>query len=214
MKVTFLVEISGDSFANWLEYHTVMDQKDGKLEFPTEKGPIVMRPAIGPSHITYPAEINMWVVSQERPTPVGISFFLVPLVPDRVEVTAECHLPEVMDYFKDLLREIGKRWPETKEWLEKRPEEAAEQTGKPQVYLPTRQKDLLRWRAVWSSPSFRAGLKQGATYEALRKRIKNLGYGLPSSPDTIRKIVRAGTKGLLEPIDFEQLDRLGLKRKH
>ena len=98
--------------------------------------------------------------------------------------------------------------------LEAAPERMAEQRKKPQVYVPTRPKDLLRWRAVWSSPSFRMGLKTGATYETLRKRIENLKYKLPSSSDTIRKIIRAGMAGLLEPIDFEQLDRLGLKRKH
>jgi len=208
VKVTFPLNTGADFFANWLEYHTVMDGKDGKLEFPTEQGRIVLRPAIGPSHITYPTEIDMWVLSEVRPTPVGISFFLVPLAPDRVEVTAECHEPAVIGYFEELLQEIVKVWPGAREWLEATSEPAEGMARPLPREFPKKAETLAKYKQAYSiiknmRKQYRRLYSDGHTEdpepelddyrEALTSKM-----GWKRTRRTIRKVIKLGDKGLLQ----------------
>jgi len=120
MKVALIVGSPAHIFAEWLKYRVLRDEWDGKLDFPTEEGRIVLRAGMlslesGRTEIwlTDIVPFDEDAGKRERQPP-AIDFLVEPLDSERAEVTAECHLPEVTDYFKDLLREIGKRWPEAR----------------------------------------------------------------------------------------------------
>jgi len=118
VKVAFFLDTTADFFAQWLRHYTI---NAPYRHFSTKKGRIALQAAQPPDHITGATRIEMEAIhivpsgedieAGSRPFP-AISFLVVPLAPERIEVTAECLLPVVMGYFKELLTKIGERWPE------------------------------------------------------------------------------------------------------
>jgi hypothetical protein len=122
MQVTFFLDTTGEHFARWLENYT----SDAPYRhFSSERGRIALQRARGPYSITGPTNIEMEGVyikpstnndtEVAQPLPRIILFKVVPLAPTRLEVTAKCTQPVVMDYFKELLMATIERWPEAQQ---------------------------------------------------------------------------------------------------
>jgi hypothetical protein len=122
MQATFFLNTTGEHFARWLENYT----SDAPYRhFSTERGRIALQRARGSHSITGPTNIEMEGVyikpstnndaEMAQPLPRIILFKIVPLAPARLEVTAKCTQPVIMDYFKELLMAIIERWPEVQE---------------------------------------------------------------------------------------------------
>lgn len=116
---TFFLDTSADYFVTWLRDYT---RAAPYRDFPTEKGRINLQsaqPAYRPAGPTEMVMDGFYIApsgdDSERGTHLHrlISFKIVPLGHGRTEVIAECRQPVVMDYFQELLREIGRRWPES-----------------------------------------------------------------------------------------------------
>lgn len=138
MKKRFILDTSTEIFLRWLEDYATSEEgylvsllRRGRSLWQVEVQYPVARPiriGVDPSGI--------WSL-MEKDIPghwlgMLISFRLVPLARERVEVIAECHASWKRDRFKELLSRIAKRWPEAAEaisqWFEPKPEEAVEET--------------------------------------------------------------------------------------
>ena len=121
-KVTLFLDSSEGIFARWLDGHTALISS--RLFF-TEKGYLcVQRARATPGLFQAPSRIDMdaiyvWPsekedVSSAQPIGAVISFKVVPLASERIELTAECSHPVFEDYFAELLTAIEERWPEAR----------------------------------------------------------------------------------------------------
>jgi len=135
MKATFFLNTTPEFFASWLLHRTSEDRIQGELDFLIKEGRIVLHPAEWRPPISNVVEIQMFGTRTMRPSggvqrcegvPHMIRLVAVGLASDRVKVTAECREPAVTEYFEELLREIGKNWPEAKEGLEAVPKPAGQ----------------------------------------------------------------------------------------
>ena len=144
MKVGFVVRTPAHIFAEWLKYQVLGDEWDGRLDFPTEEGRIVLHTTVVSPRTSDRTEISLWATCtvpsdedagrRERRPPV-IDFLVEPLDPKRTEVTAECRLPAVMDYFKELLSRMAERWEGAPEVVS-RPEQETEPRKPPGRPVP------------------------------------------------------------------------------
>lgn len=127
-RETLFLDTTPDIFAQWLEWET---RAASQCYFPSEKGRLVLhraerKPVSIPGILRLEMSANYLVVGEQRaegePPPVfiapladpAVSFEVVPLTPERIRVRAEC-IPEVRGYFRGLLEEIKRRWPQEKE---------------------------------------------------------------------------------------------------
>jgi hypothetical protein len=126
-KETLYLDTTAALFAQWLAECT---QLAPYRRFPTEKGRLVLQSIKPPLSIQAPTALAMdtiHVVPKEDedtelacPVRAAITFRVIPLSSERVEVQAECNQPVVADYFRELLAEIKQRWP-TKEAVSETP---------------------------------------------------------------------------------------------
>jgi NAD-dependent SIR2 family protein deacetylase len=118
IKETLYLNTTATLFAQWLADYTRMAPD---RDFPTEKGRLVLQ-SIKPSiSIQAPTTLAMeafYIVQKKgedaemvRPIGAAITFRVIPLSSERVEVRAECNQPAVADYIRELLAEIKQRWP-------------------------------------------------------------------------------------------------------
>ena len=211
MKITFFLETTTDDFARWLEDYTL---RAPYRDFPTEKGRIVLQPArISFRHPTlgyiridmkalYIAPLDKGNKEAGEPLDSAISFKVMLLASERIEVTAESYQPVVQDYFEELLTDIGRRWPEAKEWLEVKIGQALpddfprkDQTVKRykkayDIILQTRK----RFYDCWKKGDFDNPTPKVQDYKDA------LAYHMGWKPcdKTLRKILRLGDDGYLK----------------
>lgn len=125
-KETLFLDTTPDVFAAWVEGQT---RGVSHLYFPMgENGRLVLhraerKPVSIPGILRLEMSANYLAVGEQQaegePPPVfiapladpAVSFEVVPLAPERIEVRAEC-IPEVRGYFRGLLGEIKRRWPQ------------------------------------------------------------------------------------------------------
>ena len=173
VRRTFFLSTTGEFFWRWLEkyvctipnrHHTRMI---ADLHFPTEDGRIIhlqrFHGPCGPSDVppwslcgilAEPSETFEEAEARARRTHDNwlgdlIWFDAVQLAPERLEVTAQCNHPAVMDYFAELLAEIAKRWPEAKERLEAKPTLAKTTVTSLPKHFPKRPETLERHREAY-----------------------------------------------------------------
>ena len=65
-----------------------------------------------------------------------------------------------------------------------------------QIYVPTRKDDLRKWKATWNR--IKNQVEDGKSITDISKWVNKMFDHLPSSPDTIRKIINAGEAGMLD----------------
>jgi hypothetical protein len=120
-RVTLFLGCDPGVFARWLENYTGDISYVG---FPTGSGYLAVEPARvtqGPSHA--PGRLDMeafHIVVPSGEDEIGqaaylgsvVSFEVVPLAPERIEVTGECQHPTLQDYFGSLVDEVRRRWPD------------------------------------------------------------------------------------------------------
>lgn len=118
MEQTLLLDTNGEHFARWLEEATA---HIWMRPFPTEQGRIALQRAginktfHGILVVTMSgAFIYPRASDTEAVLMLGdlISFRIVPLGTERIEVKAACSQPVLVDYYQELLGEIIKRWPQ------------------------------------------------------------------------------------------------------
>lgn len=117
-EVRLFLDTTATLFAEWLAEHTKMAPY---REFPAEKGRLVLQNIKPQLSVAAPMTLAMdafYVVPKEHenaetalPIPAAITFRVIPLSSESVEVQAECHQPAVANYFRELLAEIRQRWP-------------------------------------------------------------------------------------------------------
>jgi CHAT domain len=119
--IMFFLNTSDRVFVAWLSEYTQMAHKHG---FRTEHGRIVLqqaRPVFRSSGQQVIEMPSFYIVpdpdpekNQEiaEPLPSTVTFRIVPLASERIEVHAECNQPAVQVYFHSLLHAVAQRWPE------------------------------------------------------------------------------------------------------
>lgn len=117
LNSNMVVGASATLFAQWLGEHT--RYVFGRV-FPTEKGRYVLqgaRPSLSFDTSTILTMDAHWVTSgkdeeTEQAWPVSslITFKIIPLGAERIELQAQCIQPAVSSYFRQLLQEIRDRW--------------------------------------------------------------------------------------------------------
>jgi hypothetical protein len=125
-----------------------------------------------------------------------ITFTLLPLSKDRLEVRAECNQPIAYPVFNELLGEIALRWPEA--GMPPASPERNESDPSTDVDVPGRPAFRQKWVAVWDLS--RDKVDDGYTAKELSTWLatKSEAVMLPTSPDTLRLIIRAGKAGALD----------------
>jgi len=109
---------SATLFAQWLaDYTRMIPHRD----FPTQKGTLTLQSIKSPLSIQSPTTLTMdtlYIVQKKDkdsemawPICAAITFRVIPLSNERVEVQVKCHQPAVADYFRELLDGIKQRWP-------------------------------------------------------------------------------------------------------
>lgn len=222
MKRTFFLETTADCFAMRLEDCTLSAPYRG---FPGEKGRIVLQPArISFRHPTlgyiridmealYIAPLDKGNKESAEPLGSAISFKVVPLASERIEVTAECYQPVVLDYFKELLTEIGTRWPEAKQWLEAREKPVSKIAQPLPSGFPKKGSTFDRYKQAYSIIiKYRRKYKEEYNEfrrdrpapqiddfrDALAADEKEGGMGWKPSGRTVQTIIRLGDEGFLQ----------------
>jgi len=122
-EITLFLNTAPRHFADWLEKHTLMIHGS---DFPTERGRIALQRARSTGLWEKPSKVTLEGIyitageddQSEKAFPIGecIRFDLLELAPPpaaRIEVSARCGQPVVLDYFRELLSRIAERWPET-----------------------------------------------------------------------------------------------------
>lgn len=120
MEQTLLLDTNAEYFARWLEQATA---HIWMTPFPTENGRITLQGAGINGRYNGVLVITMQAIlvypnapNTETALPLGnwISFRVVPLSTERIEVQATCAQPVLADYYQQLIGEITKRWPQPK----------------------------------------------------------------------------------------------------
>ena len=206
MKVKFFLNTTPEFFASWLLHRTSEDRIQGKLDFLTEEGRIVLHPSEWRPPISNVVKIQMFgsrIMPASGDTqriegvPHMISFVAVGLAYDRVEVIAECKEPAVMDYFEELTSRIAKTFP--------RPaEEGLETTPK---HFPKRPRTLKKYKRAYdiilqTRKRFHDCWKKGDFDNPTPKAQDHkdaLAYHMGWKPcdKTLRRIIEFGDKRLL-----------------
>lgn len=134
MKLKFTLNTTPELFATWLLHHTAENKFEGKLDFRSDEGRIVLDPAEYKPPLDNLTYFNMFGhritrlpeggETREELPPV-IQFVAVRVGSERLEMTAACDETAVMEYFEELLSEMGKSWPGSI------PEPPLEDTGMP-----------------------------------------------------------------------------------
>jgi len=134
---------------------------------------------------------------------VLITFKVIPLASERIEVQAQCLHPAVKDYFQqELLAEIEKRWPEAR---------GAKATAPPRPHwFPKKRETLARWKRAYSiikelDEKYRELCLDGQTddpnpqiLDYIDAFVSDSEVGRKYTGTRIRQIRRAGDKGWLE----------------
>jgi len=136
-------------------------------------------------------------VERREHLPPVISFALVPLAPELLQVTAECEETAVMDYFEELTSRIAITFPRpAEEGLEttpkdfpKRPKTLEKYRKAYAIVVKTRKRFYDRWkRGDWDNPTPKMeDHKDALAYE----------MGWRPCDKTLRRIIRFGDDGLL-----------------
>jgi hypothetical protein len=115
---TLYLETTVILFAQWLADYTLMAPY---RNFTMEKGRIILQSIKPPHSIQSPTTLSMEAfyvrptenkeVEEAMPIGSAITFRVIPLSSERVEIKVKCRQPAVTDYFYELLTEIRKRWP-------------------------------------------------------------------------------------------------------
>jgi hypothetical protein len=134
-ELTITLNISTEVFINWLEDYTA----DVYLDFfPMSKGGVTLQPVKGPisaNDTSSEAEISpastvmkmtidafYWDGEIPRsgsvhPWHEAISFKIINLAAERIEVSIRCQYPAIKNYYNDLLVAMLMRWPESQAQL-------------------------------------------------------------------------------------------------
>lgn len=148
---TLYLDTTAELFVQWLADHTQMVPY---RNFSTEKGRLVLQGIRPPHSIQSPTTLSMeaiYIVPQadrdaEKGMPIGsaITFRVIPLSSERIEVEAKCHQPAVAGYSRELLAEIRQRWPvkETVSDLKSEPSPSDPPGSRPAVRPSIGDKDM------------------------------------------------------------------------
>jgi hypothetical protein len=122
MRTSFFANTTSDIFAGWLEHRTSHAYTE---QYPTQKGRISLdRARFDRARGTVVIGGAYYIVPKEEDSETAyllsevISFKMVPLAADRIEVLAACNQPVVGPFFEQLLGEIAARWPEPRSIME------------------------------------------------------------------------------------------------
>jgi len=112
-RVTLYLETTEHHFVRWLRDHV---SRNLPIPYVAEDGMrIYLEKATPPQRDGFATRIDIGATaaSQAGSVPVGtaISVRYVQHKPGSIEVIAECHLAEAVDYFEELLAAMGERWP-------------------------------------------------------------------------------------------------------
>lgn len=118
MNHTLFLNTTEEHFARWLDEVT---KHIWMHAFPTDNGRITLQRAIATRNFNdvLGVSIHGMYMYQSGPDtetatwPINmITFRVIPLASERIEVHAECSQPAVLGYFQGLMAEITKRWPQ------------------------------------------------------------------------------------------------------
>ena len=161
MEATVILDTSATKFAQWLEQYT---EKMYRREPLSRRGSFGFPPVRAPKQISEPLVLGITVppallldmarTSVEKMATLRelepksrntvMSFNIIPLAAERVEVTITCGARGAMGYFKDLLAAIAKRWPKAAEQLRvEAPTPVEDEAGKKRGPMDTKLDALL-----------------------------------------------------------------------
>lgn len=212
-SLSFVVETTPQTFSTWLETKTLMLPNE---RFQTENGYISLeRPRVSGDqrHLSIS---GVYVIQNEgRGSDKAyvlddiIQFDMVPQSTEKTEIAARYSGGLLVpDCFSALLNEVARHWPEASTAIvqyqlgmtsaDHRKRRSGDKTFIPsaddkEVFVPVRPKDLQRWRVTWTM--IRENYMRGETYESMLARLTR--RKMPTTEDTLRKILRAGDLGRL-----------------
>lgn len=111
-EATLFLETTENHFARWLGDHV---SRNLPTPYLAEDGTRIYLERAGPPYrdgFASRIDVSATAASQAGSVPMGIAISVryMQYKPGTVEVVAECHLPEAVDYFEGLLAAIGERW--------------------------------------------------------------------------------------------------------
>jgi hypothetical protein len=115
MQYAFFLNTTPDIFAHWLEDRSRLADME---QYPTEKGRIALDRARYNRQTGVVSMAGHYIKpsgeDSETAYPISevLTFKIIPLAPERIEVQLTCRQPVVSSLVQTLLHEIGTRWPE------------------------------------------------------------------------------------------------------
>jgi len=117
-EVTVYLETTEHHFARWLRDHV---SRSLPMPYVAEDGMRIYLERARPPYrdgFSSRIDIGATTASQAGSVPVGIAISVRYMEhrPGTMEVVAQCHLAEAVDYFGALLAAMEERWPEARAW--------------------------------------------------------------------------------------------------